>query len=160
MTDQFECGMASPVGPLRLVADEHALRICSFAPSTKRQRHPLLELAREELTAYFRGELQTFTVPLDFGADAPPFHRKVWEALREIRYGETCSYRDLARAVGNPQAVRAVGSANGRNPIAIIVPCHRVIGADGSLTGYGGGLPNKRLLLTLESSYAPFTLRS
>jgi methylated-DNA-[protein]-cysteine S-methyltransferase len=159
MNDRFECGMSSPVGPLTLMASEQALQICSFRPTSKRQRHPVLDLARAELTAYFQGELKAFTMPLDFGADAPPFHRKVWEALRHIPYGQTCSYRDLAHAVGNPQAVRAVGAANGRNPIAIIVPCHRVIGADGSLTGYGGGLPNKRLLLTLETTHAPFALQ-
>jgi methylated-DNA-[protein]-cysteine S-methyltransferase len=104
---------------------------------------------REQLEQYFAGERTAFDVPLRMaGTD---FQRRVWSALREIPYGQTWSYGDLARHIGAPDAVRAVGAANGRNPISVIVPCHRVIGADGSLTGFGGGLERKRLLLELES---------
>lgn len=104
---------------------------------------------RKQLDAYFAGELTEFTVPLD--VRGTPFQRRAWEALRAIPYGQTASYGQIARALGHPNAARAVGLANNRNPIAIIIPCHRVIGADGSLTGYGGGLDCKRQLLSLEA---------
>jgi methylated-DNA-[protein]-cysteine S-methyltransferase len=102
-----------------------------------------------QLREFFAGERMAFDVPLVM--DGPPFERKVWRALQDIPYGETESYGELAARIGEPSAARAVGVANGRNPISVIVPCHRVIGADGSLTGYGGGLERKRLLLDLES---------
>lgn len=102
-----------------------------------------------QLQAYFRGELKEFDLPLVM--EGTDFQLRVWNALRAIPYGETISYAQLARHVGNPKAVRAVGLANGRNPIPIIVPCHRVIGSDGSLTGFGGGLATKKKLLELES---------
>ena len=101
-------------------------------------------------TEYFAGERTSFDVPLVL--DGAPFQRRVWRALQDVPYGETISYGELARRIGPPSAARAVGLANGRNPISVIVPCHRVIGADGSLTGYGGGLDRKRLLLDLEAS--------
>ncbi|HEX6763894.1 MAG TPA: methylated-DNA--[protein]-cysteine S-methyltransferase [Polyangiaceae bacterium] len=104
--------------------------------------------ARRELEEYFRGERTAFDVPLAFEGTA--FQERVWRALRDISFGETSSYGELARRIGKPSASRAVGAANGQNPIAIIVPCHRVIGADGSLTGYGGGLPRKLWLLEHE----------
>ncbi len=103
---------------------------------------------RAQLEEYFAGERTSFDIPL--APEGAPFEREVWRALEEIPYGETVSYGEIARRVGQPTAARAVGTANGRNPIAVIVPCHRVIGADGSLTGYGGGLERKRLLLELE----------
>jgi methylated-DNA-[protein]-cysteine S-methyltransferase len=103
----------------------------------------------DQLAAYFAGELTEFDIALD--PSGSPFQRTVWMALRTIPYGQTRSYADIARQIGNPTASRAVGLANGRNPISIIVPCHRVIGANGSLTGYGGGLERKRALLDLES---------
>ena len=103
---------------------------------------------KRQLEEYFAGERTTFDVPL--APEGAPFEREVWRALEEIPYGETVSYGEIARRVGQPTAARAVGTANGRNPIAVIVPCHRVIGANGSLTGYGGGLERKRLLLELE----------
>jgi methylated-DNA-[protein]-cysteine S-methyltransferase len=106
--------------------------------------------AVEQLQAYFAGELTTFDVALRL--DGTPFQQQVWAALQEIPYGETWSYGELAEHIGRPGASRAVGLANGRNPIGVIVPCHRVIGADGSLTGYGGGLDRKRLLLDLEQA--------
>lgn len=105
-----------------------------------------------QLRAYFAGELRDFDLALDL--HGTPFQLQVWNALLDIRFGETRSYADLARAIGNPSAVRAVGLANGRNPVSIVVPCHRVIGSDGSLTGYGGGLDRKRFLLDLEARVA------
>jgi O-6-methylguanine DNA methyltransferase len=102
----------------------------------------------EQLLSYFRGELRDFTFNLDLVGT--PFQKKCWDALRQIPYGTTCSYRDLARAVGSPRGFRAVGQANHNNPVAIVVPCHRVIGANGSLTGYGGGMETKEKLLRLE----------
>jgi methylated-DNA-[protein]-cysteine S-methyltransferase len=110
----------------------------------------VLALARRELDRYFAGKLTAFTVPT--AAQGTPFQRTVWAALSKIPYGATRSYAQQAAAIGRPKAVRAVGAANGKNPISIIVPCHRVIGADGSLTGFGGGLPRKQALLDLERS--------
>ena len=104
----------------------------------------------DQLGEYFDGQRQSFEVNL--APEGTEFQLRVWEALRDIPYGETCSYGDIAKAVGVPKGSRAVGLANGRNPISIIVPCHRVIGADGSLTGYGGGMDRKKFLLDLESS--------
>jgi methylated-DNA-[protein]-cysteine S-methyltransferase len=147
----------SPVGPLLMVADESGLCFLSFAGKkgavkphcdwTENQK-PFVEITRQ-LRAYFRGQLKEFGVRLNL--QGTPFQLRVWESLREIPYGETTSYGQLARRIGQPSAVRAVGTANGSNPIPIIVPCHRVIGSDGSLTGYGGGLPIKEKLLALES---------
>lgn len=104
--------------------------------------------ARAQLAAYFAGELRAFTIP--FHVSGTPFQMLVWTELTKIPYGATISYAQLARAAGNPKAVRAVGAANGRNPLGIIIPCHRVIGADGSLTGYGGGVERKQWLLRHE----------
>ncbi len=147
----------SPVGPLLLVGDSNALRLVSFESSKhaappqadwKRDRAPFAEVIRQ-LQAYFRGELREFDLPL--ALEGTEFQRRVWNALRSIPYGETISYLQLAERIGNPKAVRAVGLANGSNPIPIIVPCHRVIGSDGSLTGFGGGLSTKKMLLELEN---------
>ena len=104
--------------------------------------------ATTQLREYFAGQRRDFDIPLD--VDGTEFQMKVWSALRKIPFGLTASYGDIARKIGNPKAMRAVGLANGRNPVSIVVPCHRVIGADGSLTGYGGGLERKRFLLALE----------
>jgi methylated-DNA-[protein]-cysteine S-methyltransferase len=109
---------------------------------------PPFAAVKEQLAAYFRGDLQAFDLPL--APAGTPFQRRVWQELARIPYGETISYGELARRVGNPKAARAVGLANGQNPLPIIVPCHRVIGSDGRLTGYGGGLPRKEALLALE----------
>ena len=147
----------SPVGPLLLAGDSNALRRVSFESSKrlaipradwKQNRAAFAEVIRQ-LQAYFRGDLKEFDVPL--AMEGTEFQLRVWNALRAICYGETISYAQLAERVGNPQAVRAVGLANGSNPIPIIVPCHRVIGSDGSLTGFGGGLSTKKKLLELES---------
>jgi methylated-DNA-[protein]-cysteine S-methyltransferase len=112
--------------------------------------------AVDQLAAYFAGELQQFDLRLEFRGT--PFQQKVWEALRTIPYGETRSYGEIALQIGTPTAFRAVGLANGHNPIAVIVPCHRVIGANGSLTGFGGGLDRKKALLDLERSSTSLTL--
>jgi methylated-DNA-[protein]-cysteine S-methyltransferase len=147
----------TPIGKLRLVADAQAL-VAVDLPSSKGKRepaldapaagHPVLDRARAQMAAYFAGERRSFDVPLAPRGTA--FQRSVWAALNEIPCGETRSYRDIAARIGRPSSTRAVGAANGQNPIAVIIPCHRVIGADGSLTGYGGGLPTKRWLLEHE----------
>jgi methylated-DNA-[protein]-cysteine S-methyltransferase len=111
---------------------------------------PLMREALLQFRFYFAGDLRTFDLPLDM--EGTDFQKRVWNQLRNIPYGETCSYRQLAERIGAPSAVRAVGAANGRNPIPIIVPCHRVIGASGKLVGFGGGLEWKRMLLNLESA--------
>jgi methylated-DNA-[protein]-cysteine S-methyltransferase len=150
--------MESSVGPLLLAASEIGLRLVSFEsskhaaparPEWKEDKAPFAEVIRQ-LRAYFRGELKKFDLPLSM--EGTDFQLRVWNALREIPYGETISYAQLAERIGNPKAVRAVGLANGSNPIPIIVPCHRVIGSDGSLTGFGGGLSTKKMLLELESN--------
>jgi methylated-DNA-[protein]-cysteine S-methyltransferase len=112
--------------------------------------------AREQLDAYFAGKLLSFDLPL--APEGTPFQQRVWSALREIPFGDVVSYSDIARRIGAPAAVRAVGAANGRNPISIMIPCHRVVGANGSLTGYGGGLERKRWLLAHEARVRPRAL--
>jgi methylated-DNA-[protein]-cysteine S-methyltransferase len=147
----------SPVGMLLLAADAAGLRVLSFEsskratpvqPEWREDRAPFVEAIRQ-LRAYFHGELREFDLPL--APEGTEFQLRVWDSLRTIPYGETISYGQLAQKIGNPKAVRAVGLANGCNPIPIIIPCHRVIGSDGGLTGFGGGLSNKRKLLALES---------
>jgi O-6-methylguanine DNA methyltransferase len=108
----------------------------------------IIELAEDELRLYLEGKLKSFTVPLDIRGTE--FQLNVWKALLDIKYGETVSYMDIAKKINSPESVRAVANANGQNGIAVIIPCHRVIGSDGSLTGYGGGLPVKKKLLKLE----------
>lgn len=157
-----EMWIPSPLGQLRLRADDHGLLEVSMGLTRQEAgappEHPILQHAAAELRAYFAGELRTFAVPLHM--HGTEFQRQVWQALREIPYGTTTSYAELARRVGRPKAVRAVGAANGQNLIGIIVPCHRVIGADGSLTGYAGGMEAKRWLLQHEGALAQPTLFS
>jgi methylated-DNA-[protein]-cysteine S-methyltransferase len=150
--------LQSPLGELLLVGDEERLRGLHFQQgrrpigvdaSWKRAEEPFAR-ARTQLGEYFAGERVEFD--LSAAGAGTPFQRRVWAALARIPYGETISYGELARRVGRPGAARAVGMANGRNPISIVVPCHRVIGADGGLTGYGGGVQRKRFLLELEAS--------
>ncbi|MFI8435617.1 methylated-DNA--[protein]-cysteine S-methyltransferase [Streptomyces sp. NPDC079020] len=147
----------SPYGPLTLVATDGVL---SAVYMTEQRHRPPEETfgvsdprpfpeAIRQLEAYFAGELTEFDLPLRLAGT--PFQRRVWEELLKIPYGETRSYGELAEALGKPNASRAVGLANGKNPVSIVVPCHRVIGASGSLTGYGGGLDRKRRLLAFES---------
>jgi len=146
----------SPLGELLLVSDGRALTRLEMSPhelpaNAHRDPGPLRE-AEEQLESYFAGELTEFDLPLAPAGSG--FQLAVWAALTRIPYGETASYGEIAAEVGRPDAVRAVGTTNGRNPIAVIIPCHRVIGADGTLVGYGGGLPRKRLLLELEAEHA------
>lgn len=148
----------SPLGDLLLSTTAGALSGLWVTPHDRVQRsgwrrddaHPLLEEAGRQLDAYFAGERQHFDLPVR--APGTPFQQLVWAALCEIPYGTTTSYGQLAHRIGRPGASRAVGLANGRNPVSVVVPCHRVIGANGTLTGYGGGLDRKRLLLGLESA--------
>lgn len=143
------CVMATPIGPLLICEEEGA--ICAieftqaplFPPET-----PLLQEAVRQLNAYFDGTLTVFDLPLRMEGTA--FRVACWQALRTIPYGETISYAEQARRIGHPKAARAVGGANHHNPISIVVPCHRVVGADGSLTGYGGGMGKKAWLLMHE----------
>ncbi len=147
----------SPLGPLTLVEEDGSLTGVHFgAKSGERKRTPLLERAAEQLAEYFAGTRETFDLPLR--PRGTEFQRAVWKALEGIAFGETVSYAHVAKKIGRPSAVRAVGAANGQNPIALVIPCHRVIGADGSLTGYGGGLPNKRWLLRHETRQRAMTL--
>jgi methylated-DNA-[protein]-cysteine S-methyltransferase len=156
----FYTYMSSPIGQLLLAGDEQALRLVGF-PQGSGQRSPELgwqenktpfaETIRQ-LDAYFAGELSTFDLPL--APQGTPFQRAVWQALQQIPYGTTTSYGALAHTIGKPKAVRAVGAANGANPIPIIIPCHRVIGSNGKLTGFGGGLETKARLLNLEQPVA------
>ena len=158
------CEITTPIGRLRLAGDEKGLRSISFEnrfPPAAPAESPLRreELFREaivQLDAYFAGELRRFDLPL--APEGTPFQREVWSALTAIPYGETVSYGELARRLGRPAASRAVGAANGQNPIPIVIPCHRVIGADGSLTGFGGGLAIKRRLLDLEAGVSGASL--
>jgi|SRR4051794_12865441 len=144
----------SPVGELSLASDGEALTALHFGRAVEAGGTPdaLLEAACDQLEAYFAGERTSFDLPLRL--DGTAFQREVWAALCGIPYAETIDYGELARRVGRPGAARAVGLANGRNPVAIVVPCHRVIGASGTLTGYGGGLERKRALLELEARTA------
>jgi methylated-DNA-[protein]-cysteine S-methyltransferase len=149
----------SPLGELLLVGDGESLLRLGFAsaepPPPAREDGGAFAPVIEQLEQYFAGERRAFDVPLDLrGSD---FQRSVWSALLEIPYGATASYGEIARRVGRPGKARAVGRANGSNPVAVIVPCHRVIGADGTLTGYGGGMERKRALLDLEAGIIPMT---
>lgn len=155
----------SPVGRLLLAAQDDRLCVIEFERNrypAKRGEHwrqgdsALLREAQQQIDAYFAGRLRSFELPLaPAGTD---FQREVWSMLARIPYGETWSYGELARHLGKPGAVRAVGAANGRNPLPIVLPCHRVIGADGSLTGFGGGLPIKQFLLQLECALPQHSL--
>lgn len=140
----------SPAGPLRITADDGAVTRIGFGgtPGTGSAETPLLRQAVRELEEYFAGMRRTFTVPT--APAGTEFQRVVWEALRQIPFGETRSYKQIAEHIGRPSACRAVGMANNRNPIAIVIPCHRVVGADGALVGYAAGLEVKSRLLELE----------
>jgi methylated-DNA-[protein]-cysteine S-methyltransferase len=153
----------SPIGELLLVGDGVALHHLAMQggrrplrrdPAWTRDDGAFADVTRQ-LAEYFDGTCHSFDVRLSLGGN--PFEQRVWDALLGIPYGETTSYGEIARQIGSPDAARAVGLANGRNPVAVIVPCHRVIGADGTLTGYGGGLERKRLLLDLEAGVLPLT---
>ena len=146
----------TPIGELLLVGDQSVLREIGFPDGPRRRRaekgwelrDALFVEAKTQLSGYFEGSLREFSLPLD--PSGTPFQLSVLDELRKIPYGETVSYGEIASRLKNPKAVRAVGAANARNPIPVIIPCHRVIGANGKLTGFGGGLPTKERLLTLE----------
>ena len=151
----------SPVGKLKIVASAKTLVAVEWEEAGNRKRHdpakfdprhPILREAERQLDEYFAGTRTHFDLPLD--ARGSEFEKKVWRALEKIPYGKTRSYLDLAKAIGSPKACRAVGAANSRNPLPIVVPCHRVIGANGKLTGFAGGLERKATLLTHEARAA------
>jgi methylated-DNA-[protein]-cysteine S-methyltransferase len=158
--DTYCLEIDSLIGKLLLVSRESQLTHIGFQNGT----HPMVRdpkwvedtnpftKVREQLDAYFAGDLREFSVPL--APEGTAFQSDVWRALRDIPYGETTSYGEIAERIGNPKASRAVGAANGKNPIPIIVPCHRVIGSTGSMTGFGGGIPIKKKLLALEQKHA------
>lgn len=146
------CTLPSPCGQLKIVADPQAIIRIDFLSRPEPHQAagtPLLVEACAQLEAYFAGRLRDFSLPL--APQGTVFQQQVWQALQQLAYGEQCSYRDIALHIGNPKAVRAVGAANGRNPLPIVIPCHRVIGANGKLTGYAGGLERKAWLLRHES---------
>jgi methylated-DNA-[protein]-cysteine S-methyltransferase len=158
----YYCYFDSPVGELLLAGDDDALSLVSF-PEGSMRRDPEPDwiynekpftAARQQLTEYFAGARREFDLPLKLSGTE--FQLSVLHALQQIPYGETTSYSDIAERIGRPKAVRAVGAANGRNPIPIIVPCHRVIGSHGDLTGFGGGLDTKEALLRLEAEHSQF----
>jgi len=156
----------SPLGDLLLAGVDEHLSFIGFPEGKARMRHADVWLpqdtafdeAKRQLRAYFGGELTEFDLALS--PEGTVFQQQVWQALRTIPYGQTRSYGDVARQIGKPLASRAVGAANGRNPLPIVVPCHRVIGSTGALTGFAGGLQAKVTLLKLEQRHAPFRLRS
>ena len=146
----------SPIGRLLIGGDGKRLQVIQFpgpartpGPDWQRDDHAFAQ-AERQLSEYFAGQRRQFDLPL--APNATPFQSRVLAALQNIPYGETRSYSDIARTIGKPKAVRAVGAANAKNPLPVVIPCHRVIGKDGSLTGFGGGLPTKRYLLNLEQS--------
>lgn len=142
----------SPVGRLKISYNDRAITAITMGHSGKGGKPGALsDRCAAELAEYFEGKRESFDVPIEL--HGTPFQQRVWAALLDIPYGETRTYGEIAAAAGNPKACRAAGMANHNNPICIIVPCHRVIGKDGSLTGYGGGLENKKLLLDLEAKF-------
>ncbi len=156
--------LSSPIGDLLLAGDGESLHLVGFPAGKSRTRHrddwqlndAVFTEERLQITAYFNGELSEFTLRL--APQGTDFQKQVWNALLAIPYGQTCSYGHIAQQIGRPKASRAVGAANGQNPIPIIIPCHRVIGSTGKLTGFGGGLPTKEKLLGLEQRFSVFQL--
>lgn len=152
--------MPSPVGQLMLVANPQALiavlwdndlpERVKLGEMKQNKKHPVLLKAKQQLEEYFKGQRTDFDVPIEFYGTS--FQQQVWQALLTIPYGETRSYKQIAQQIGNEKAVRAVGAANGKNPISIIAPCHRVIGTNGKLVGFAGGLERKEILLNIEST--------
>ena len=151
----------SPIGRLRLVATDQGLShllfdqqvgedLDSAGNAAETDNHPVLDEAATQLEEYFAGRRQEFDIPLDLSGTE--FQRAAWSALANVPFGETRSYRQQAEAISRPKAVRAIGAANGQNPVPIVLPCHRIVGSDGSLTGYGGGLPIKEYLLNHEQA--------
>lgn len=142
----------SDIGEITVIADENYIKAVQFGKSEYvNKKTPLISEAVNQLQEYFKGDRKVFTVPLK--PDGTDFQRKVWKALTEIPYGQTASYGEIAEKIGKSGGARAVGNANNKNPIAIMIPCHRVIGANGSLTGYAAGIDIKKKLLDLEKFY-------
>ncbi len=162
-TPLFQSHCTSPLGDVLIAANAHGLAGVWFVegqahmPDTScwqtNDTHPTLQAAAQQLAEYFSGQRHSFDLPLH-PISGTPFQRSVWQALQRIPYGHTCTYGDIARNIGNPKAVRAVGAAIGQNPHTIVVPCHRVVGANGSLTGFAGGLERKIFLLAHETAHA------
>jgi methylated-DNA-[protein]-cysteine S-methyltransferase len=158
----YYCYLDTPIGELLLAGDDDALCLVGFPEGSMRKdpepdwiyKEKPFEAARQQLAEYFAGERREFDLPLKLSGTE--FQMSVLRALQQIPYGETTSYSDIAERIGRPKAVRAVGAANGRNPVPIIVPCHRVIGSHGDLTGFGGGLDTKEALLRLEAEHSQF----
>lgn len=151
----FQTTYQSPLGPLRIVDDGSAITQIRFAAAIDEAGHAerpshLAAQAICQLNEYFAGQRQQFTLPL--APAGTPFQQRVWQALSAIPYGQTCTYREIAQRISCPGGMRAVGNANHNNPIVVVIPCHRVIGANGKLVGYGGGLENKQWLLELEQA--------
>jgi len=158
----YYCYLETPIGDLLLAGDEDALYLIGFPEGSMRREpeddwifseKPFAD-AREQLSAYFAGDRKSFDLNLKPGGTE--FQMQVLDELQKIPYGTTTSYGDIAKRIGRPKAVRAVGAANGRNPIPIIIPCHRVIGSSGDMTGFGGGIPTKEALLRLELEHSQF----
>ncbi len=149
--DDFTPPPDVPIGRLQIGATDEGITHIRFvdAPTEAVHGHPLIERCKAQLAEYFAGRRQVFDLPL--APHGTPFQQRVWQQLRAIPYGETCSYATISASIGSPNSQRAVGAANGRNPLSIVVPCHRVIGSNGQLTGYAGGLERKQWLLRHES---------
>lgn len=140
----------TPLGKMEITANEDAVLSIHFVDKVQPvKRNAVTDLARQQMLEYFAGERETFDLPM--APEGTEFQRKVWSALTQVAYGETCSYADIANRINKPKAVRAVGAANGKNPMTIVVPCHRIVGSDGALTGYASGTDKKAWLLNHES---------
>lgn len=152
MTQRFVANYASPLGNLEIVSDQNSILACNFQEKKEQSDNlpQILKQALIQLNEYFTGKRKEFDIT--FSPSGTEFQEKVWKNLTKITFGETISYSELASRIGNKNAVRAVGKANGQNPISIIIPCHRVIGCDGNLVGYGGGIEKKKWLLDFEQN--------
>lgn len=156
--DYFTPPFEAPIGLLEIRASDAGITHILFIdePTMAVSAHPLIERCKAQLDEYFQGRRQTFDVPL--APQGTAFQQRVWLQLRDIAYGETCSYATISSGIGSPKSHRAVGAANGRNPLSIVVPCHRVIGSNGQLTGYAGGLERKQWLLRHEQANLDYEL--
>ncbi len=151
LADEYSAYYESPIGTLQIVVSDHALRSIHFTrepDSDPNSAHPLIDACRKELEEFFDGRRKEFSIPLD--PQGTTFQKKIWAELVKIPYGKTLSYMDIAKKIGDPKSIRAVGLANGKNPIPIVIPCHRVIGSNGSLVGYSGEMWRKKWLLGFE----------
>ena len=155
MAEYFKTFLKTSQHILKIESDEHAIKVISFVSAMEKDsdnQPDTLSAAKKQLRLFFEGTLQEFDFKID--PDGTVFQKKVWQLLQKIPYGQTWTYADMANKLGDPKVIRAAATANGKNPIAIVIPCHRVIGTNGSLTGYAGGLENKRFLLDLENRIA------